>query len=60
MHVDYDWEAAQEYSYDSEDELEEKVLTEPKEVCVFGWCLLLAQANLTSVSLRCDAVLTCY
>nr|XP_056702796.1 arf-GAP with SH3 domain, ANK repeat and PH domain-containing protein 3 [Euleptes europaea] len=25
MHVDYDWEAPQEFSYDSEDELDEKV-----------------------------------
>lgn len=25
VHVDYDWEPPQEYTYDSEDELEEKV-----------------------------------
>lgn len=25
VHVDYDWEPAQEFPYDSEDELEEKV-----------------------------------
>lgn len=26
IHVDFDWEAPQEFSYDSEDELDEKVM----------------------------------
>ncbi|KFO79421.1 Arf-GAP with SH3 domain, ANK repeat and PH domain-containing protein 3, partial [Cuculus canorus] len=34
IHVDYDWEPTQEFPYDSEDELEEKVPT--------GWCPLPA------------------
>uniref|UniRef100_A0A8B9R036 Arf-GAP with SH3 domain, ANK repeat and PH domain-containing protein 3 n=1 Tax=Anas platyrhynchos TaxID=8839 RepID=A0A8B9R036_ANAPL len=36
VHVDYDWEPPQEYTYDSEDELEEKV---PRGRCSVSGCV---------------------